>query len=284
MDERNITRPVGSVWPGVISSTMLAALKRSVIRAGLYARGTIEEAARSVADACAAPSEAGRLPNNDTKNTSCDPTRVSQSFADLPLYRVILKHREIGRLFEIKDPFYRCHEARHGVSTQIAGRQYVNFASYDYLGLNQHSAVADAAKKAIESLGTSVSASRIVAGERPLHQELERALADFYGVEASVVFVSGHATNVSTISTLMTPDDLIVYDDLSHNSLLVGTKLSGATAFAFRHNDADALEALLKQHRHLHKRALIVAEGLYSMDGDMADLPRLVALKEKYGA
>ena len=284
MDERNITRPVGSVWPGVISSTMLAALKRSVIRAGLYARGTIEEAARSVADACAAPSEAGRLPNNDTKNTSCDPTRVSQSFADLPLYRVILKHREIGRLFEIKDPFYRCHEARHGVSTQIAGRQYVNFASYDYLGLNQHSAVADAAKKAIESLGTSVSASRIVAGERPLHQELERALADFYGVEASVVFVSGHATNVSTISTLMTPDDLIVYDDLSHNSLLVGTKLSGATAFAFRHNDADVLEALLKQHRHLHKRALIVAEGLYSMDGDMADLPRLVALKEKYGA
>ena len=108
-----------------------------------------------------------------------------------------------------------------------------------------------------------------------MHRELERALADFYGVEAAIAFVSGHATNVSTISTLMTPDDLILYDDLSHNSLLVGTKLSGATAFAFKHNDADALEALLKKHRHLHKRALIVAEGLYSMDGDVGDLPRL---------
>jgi 8-amino-7-oxononanoate synthase len=160
----------------------------------------------------------------------------------------------------------------------------VNFASYDYLGLNQHPKVVAAAKGAIESFGTSVSASRIVAGERPLHQELERTLAAFYGVEASVAFVSGHATNVSTIGTLMTPDDLIIYDDLSHNSVLVGTKLSGATAFAFRHNDADALEALLKQHRRLHKRALIVAEGLYSMDGDIADLPRLVALKEKYRA
>ena len=284
VDERSTTRPVGGVWPGVTASPMFAALKRSMVRAGLYARGTIEQAARSVADACAARSEAGRLSNNDAKPTSYDPMQTSQSFADLPIYRVIVKHREIGRLFEIEDPFYRCHEARHGVTTQIAGRNYVNFASYDYLGLNQHPAVADAAKTAIESLGTSVSASRIVAGERPLHQELERALADFYGVEASVAFVSGHATNVSTISTLMTPDDLIVYDDLSHNSLLVGTRLSGATAFAFRHNDADALEALLKQHRHLHKRALIVAEGLYSMDGDMADLPRLVALKEKYGA
>jgi 8-amino-7-oxononanoate synthase len=87
-----------------------------------------------------------------------------------------------------------------------------------------------------------------------------------------------------TISTLMTPDDLIIYDDLSHNSLLVGIKLSGATAFAFRHSDGDALEELLKRHRRSHKRALIVAEGLYSMDGDMADLPRLVALKENYGA
>ena len=91
--------------------------------------------------------------------------------------------------------------------------------------------------------------------------ELESALADFYGVEASVAFVSGHATNVSTISTLMTPDDLIIYDDLSHNSLLVGTKLSGATAFAFRHNDADALEALLKQHRHLSQARIDRGRG-----------------------
>jgi 8-amino-7-oxononanoate synthase len=263
---------------------MFTALKRAVIRLGLYARGTIGDAARAVADACGARPEAGRLSTSETKQALYDPSQVSMSFADLPLYRGILKHKEIGRLFDIEDPFYRCHEARQGVTTQIAGQRYVNFASYDYLGLNQHPAVVDAAKRAIDSLGTSVSASRIVAGERTMHGELERAVAGFYGVEAAIAFVSGHATNVSTISTLMTPDDLILYDELSHNSLLVGTKLSGATAYAFTHNDADALEALLQKHRRFHKRALIVAEGLYSMDGDVGDLPAFVALKEKYGA
>jgi 8-amino-7-oxononanoate synthase len=281
-DVRSSVRPVDSVTPGVSSSTFTG-LKRLVTRAGLYARGPIGEAARAIADVCGTRS-AGRLHDRDAKQTSCAKPQISQSFADLPLYRGILKHKEIGRLFDIQNPFYRCHQARDGVTTQIAGQRYVNFASYDYLGLNKHPVVIEAATNAMASLGTSVSASRIVAGERPLHQELERALADVYGVEASIAFVSGHATNVSTISTLMTPDDLIVYDDLSHNSLLLGTKLSGATAFAFRHNDADALEALLREHRHRHTRALIVAEGLYSMDGDVADLPRLVALKNKYGA
>ena len=276
-DEHVSIRPIDRARPG---GKMFAALKRSLIRAGLSARGTIGDAARAVANAC----ETRPFPTSDSKQVFYGPGKVSQSFADLPHHRFILKHKEIGKLFDIADPFYRCHEARNGVMTQIAGRTYVNFASYDYLGLNKHPKVVEAAKQAIERFGTSVSASRIVAGERPMHQELERALAAFYGVEASVAFVSGHATNVSTIGTLMTPDDLIIYDDLSHNSVLVGTKLSGATAFGFRHNDTHALEALLKQHRHLHKRALIVAEGLYSMDGDVANLPSLVALKEKYGA
>jgi 8-amino-7-oxononanoate synthase len=279
-DDRKSIRPIGGGRLG----TMFTTLKRAAIRSGLYARGTIGEAARALADACGARPEAGHQSTNDRKQLSSPSMRNSQSFADLPHYQFILKHKEIGKLFDIADPFYRCHEARHGVTTQIAGQNYVNYASYDYLGLNQHPTVVAAAKAAIEGFGTSVSASRIVAGERPLHQQLERALAEFYGVEAAVAFVSGHATNVSTIGTLMTRDDLILHDDLSHNSVLVGTKLSGAKALAFRHNDANALEALLKEHRHLHKRTLIVAEGLYSMDGDIADLPRLVALKEKYDA
>ncbi|MGE0769450.1 MAG: aminotransferase class I/II-fold pyridoxal phosphate-dependent enzyme [Hyphomicrobiaceae bacterium] len=265
------------------SSMMFASVRRTLIRMGLYVRGTIGQGARAVADACGDFPEAGRL-TSTSKPVASGPRRISQSFADLPLYRGILKHKEIGRLFNIDNPFYRCHEARRGVTTQIAGKKYVNFASYDYLGLNQHPIVVDAAKSAIEVLGTSVSASRIVAGERPLHQNLERTLAEIYGAEAAVAFVSGHATNVSTISTLMTPDDLIIYDSLSHNSVLVGIKLSGATSFAFRHNDSEALETLLREHRHLHQRTLIVAEGLYSMDGDVCDLPGLVALKEKYGA
>jgi 8-amino-7-oxononanoate synthase len=283
-DERTVIRPVDGASPAATSSTVFTVLKQAVVRAGLYARGTIGEAARALADACGAVPAARRLSSGEAKQAVYDPTQTPPTFADLPLYRGILKHKEIGRLFDIEDPFYRCHEARHGVTTQIGGRNYVNFASYDYLGLNQHPVVVEAAKKAIDTLGTSVSASRIVAGERAMHGVLERALADFYGVEAAIAFVSGHATNVSTISTLMTPDDLVLYDDLSHNSLIVGIRLSGATAYAFKHNDAAALEALLQKHRPFHKRTLIVAEGLYSMDGDIGDLPSLVALKEKYGA
>jgi 8-amino-7-oxononanoate synthase len=283
-DERSVIRGAGGNAPATTFATALTILKRSMIRAGLYVRGTIGETARAVAQACGASLETGGVSSGLSRKIVYDSTDAPPTFADLPLYRGILKHKEIGRLFEIEDPFYRCHEARHGVITQIGGQNYVNFASYDYLGLNQHPEVVDAAKRAIDSLGTSVSASRIVAGERTMHSVLERALADFYGVEAAVAFVSGHATNVSTISTLMTPDDLILYDDLSHNSLIVGARLSRATAYPFKHNDAEALEALLQKHRPFHKRTLIVAEGLYSMDGDIGDLPSLVALKEKYGA
>src|SRR6185436_14244771 len=243
-DERSVIRPVDGASPAATSPPVLTMLKRAVIRGVLYARGTIGEAARAVADACGAVPHAGQLSTSEPKKVVYDPTQAAPSFADLPLYRNILKHKEIGRIFDIDDPFYRCHEARHGVTTQIRGRNYVNFASYDYLGLNQHPAVVEAAKNAIDNLGTSVSASRIVAGERTMHGVLERALADFCGVEAAIAFVSGHATNVSTISTLMTPDDLVLYDDLSHNSLIVGIRLSGATAYAFKHNDAEALEAL----------------------------------------
>src|SRR5262249_55203555 len=154
----------------------------------------------------------------------------------------------------------------------------------DYLGLNEHPALAEAARGAIELFGTSVSASRIVAGERPLHRDLEAALAGVYGVESAVAFVSGHATNVSTIATLMSSEDLIIYDELAHNSVIVGAKLSGATALSFRHNDLTALEKILTDHRDRHKRALIVVEGLYSMDGDLARLPELLELKERYAA
>jgi 8-amino-7-oxononanoate synthase len=259
-----------------VANGLIPAVKRFTIRAGLSARTTIGEAAQAVADACAI------RPKQTLSDY--DAGAGSESFADLPAHRAIVKHRELGRLFSIADPFYRCHDARMGAETSIEGRRYVNFASYDYLGLNQHPAVAEAARAAIGRFGTSVSASRIVAGERPFHRELETALAALYGVDAAVAFVSGHATNVSTIGTLMTADDLILYDELSHNSVITGAKLSRATAIGFRHNDTDALEALLREHRHLHKRALVAVEGLYSMDGDVADLPKLVALKEKYGA
>ena len=115
-------------------------------------------------------------------------------------------------------------------------------------------------------------------------ERLEEALAAMYGVEDCVAFVSGHATNVSTISTLFGHKDLIVHDSLIHNSVLEGIRLSGATRRAFPHNDLEALDALLASLRPRFERVCIIVEGIYSMDGDMAPLEALVSLSERYDA
>jgi 8-amino-7-oxononanoate synthase len=204
-------------------------------------------------------------------------------FGELHIFQSMNKHRSVASMFGLKNPFYRAHDGRLGATAMHEGRELINFASYDYLGLNQEPAVAEAAKAAIDECGTSVSASRLVAGERMMHRELEKEMAEFYGSDACLTFVSGHATNISTIGMLMAPEDLIVQDELMHNSAIVGAKLSRATSINFRHNDLDDLEKVLKENREKHKNALIVAEGLYSMDGDFPDLRRLIEIKKRYG-
>ncbi|MGB9606579.1 MAG: aminotransferase class I/II-fold pyridoxal phosphate-dependent enzyme, partial [Bryobacteraceae bacterium] len=168
-------------------------------------------------------------------------------------------------------------------TTVIEGRSYINFSSYNYLGLAGHPAVNKAAKDAIDRYGTSASASRLVAGERPIQRELEEALAALYGAEECVVFVSGHATNVSTIATLFGPKDLVIHDALIHNSVLEGIKLAGSARRSFPHNDLDALDMLLGGIRGQFERVLIVVEGHYSMDGDVPDLPALIDIKRRHG-
>ncbi len=150
--------------------------------------------------------------------------------------------------------------------------------------MNGHPKVSGAAREAIESYGTSASASRVVAGERPGHISLEQALAAHYHTEGCVVMVSGHATNVTTIGALLEAGDVVFHDALSHNSIVTGVQLSGAQRRSFPHNDLDALETMLQATRHEHRRALIVVEGLYSMDGDAPDLAGFVALKKRYDA
>lgn len=210
--------------------------------------------------------------------------RRTPDFAELPAYRSISKYREYQKLFKLKDPFFQVHEQRSGAEAQIDGQHYINFASYDYLGLNQHPEVGAAAREAIEQFGTSVSASRLVAGERPLHGELEAALARFYETEDALIYVSGHATNVSAISTIIGPKDVIFHDEFIHNSAQTGGKLSGAKLVAFKHNDPEDLERKLAEHRENHKFALVLIEGLYSMDGDVPDLAKFVEVKRRYGA
>jgi len=192
--------------------------------------------------------------------------------------------KRAGEALGIRNPYFRPHEGIAGATTIIDGKSYDNFVSYNYLGLNGDPRVTAAAKQAIDQYGTSVSASRIVSGERPIHQEFEKALAEVYEAEDAVVFVSGHATNVTVIGHLVGRDDLILHDSLSHNSIVQGALASGAQRIAFPHNDMDELERLLGAARSNAGRALLVVEGHYSMDGDVPDLARLVAIAKMHGA
>ena len=210
--------------------------------------------------------------------------RWDTAFESLPGYRAMKTHHAAGDLIGISSPFHRLHETRSGAHAVIDGRECLNFASYDYLGLNGHPAITAAVAEAAAEFGTSVSASRLTAGERAAHRDLEAALAALYEAEASLVFVSGHATNVSSIAALLGPKDLVLHDALAHNSLVVGAVLAGAQRRVFPHNDLKALDALLTASRDRYERCLIVTEGLFSMDGDGPDLARLVDLKDRHGA
>ena len=201
-----------------------------------------------------------------------------------PGYEKMLVSKAAADRLGLANPFFRTHDGVAGAVTRIEGREYLNFSSYNYLGLSGHPAVNRAAKEAIDRYGTSASASRLVAGERPVQRALEEALAELYGVEDCIVFVSGHATNVSTIATLFGPKDLIVHDSLIHNSVLEGIKLAGSTRRSFPHNDHQTLDNILAEIRGQFERVLIVVEGHYSMDGDIPDLPALIDIKRRHKA
>ncbi len=179
-------------------------------------------------------------------------------------------------------PFFH---PRDGVSHSVIrrdGASLISFSGYNYLGLNGHPAVIAAAKNAIDKYGTSASASRIVAGQIELHGELEQKLANFLGTDDALIFISGYLTNVSVISHLLARPDAVIYDSGAHNSIITGARLSGAKTFTYENGNWDELDALLKRERGNFRRGLIVAEGVYSMDGQILDLSKLVAIKKKH--
>ena len=213
-----------------------------------------------------------------------DLAQVASPFSSLPIHKSISYHQKLGALLGIENPFFRSTEGPQGRHTLIDGKPVLNFAWCDYLGLSQHPDLIAAAKNAIDRFGTSISASRMVSGDTPLHRELEEEIAKTIGVDAALAFVSGHAANVSTIGTIMSEDDLIVHDEFVHNSAVVGMRLSGAKTMSYRHNNLEALEQILREQRAKYKNALVVIEGLYSTEGDVPDLARVVEIKERYGA
>jgi 8-amino-7-oxononanoate synthase len=191
------------------------------------------------------------------------------------------RFRLAGKAYlDLGDPFFapldilRREAARNG-------QRFVSFANYDYLGLASHPTVKAAAFAALQKLGIGALASRLVGGERSLHRNLEVGLAKFLGVESALALVSGYLTNVTTISHILGSHDALFIDELSHNSIVSGAKATVAETIVFRHNDLDHLDFLLREKRANYRNALIVAEGLYSMDGDISDLVRLVELKEQ---
>jgi 8-amino-7-oxononanoate synthase len=160
------------------------------------------------------------------------------------------------------------------------GRRLLSFSCNDYLGLSQHPALKAAAIAAIERHGVGAGASRLVTGDHPLYAELEQRLARLKGTQASCVFGSGYLANTGIAPALVGRGDLILIDELAHSSLWTGARLSRAEVLSFRHNDVGHVADLLTQHRTSHQRALIVTEGVFSMDGDRAPLIELAALAD----
>jgi 8-amino-7-oxononanoate synthase len=167
-----------------------------------------------------------------------------------------------------------------GIWVDRNGRRLLSFSCNDYLGLTRHPALKEAAIAAIERYGVGAGASRLVTGNHPLYAELEARLARLKGMPAACVFGSGYLANAGIAQALVGRDDLVLIDELAHSSLWAGARLSRATVQAFRHNDSGNVAALLDQHRPRHGRVLIVTEGVFSMDGDLAPLRELSQLAQ----
>src|SRR3974390_1940023 len=163
------------------------------------------------------------------------------------------------------------------------GREVVNLASNNYLGLTTHRALRRAAVEAVRKLGVGAGAVRTIAGTMKLHMDLEEQIARFKQVEACVVFQSGFSANAGTVSAILGKDDLIVSDELNHASIIDGARLSKAAIKVFKHKDLADCERILQENTSFPGEKLIITDGVFSMDGDIAPLPELCDLAEKYG-
>jgi len=261
-----------------------ARLGRRVEVAELWSQPTVGALARHLAALQTAdPPGGGPTTPAFRVRPPAEPDRVTD-FALWPEYRALRARLDQLEGQGIESPFFQVHEGVTGSHAMIGGRRVLNFANYNYLGLSGDPDVTRAAQDAVASWGSSVSASRVVSGERPIHAALEGEIARFLRVDDAIVFIGGHPANVSTISHLFATDDVILCDALMHNSAVQGAEFSGARRLTFPHNDWRTLDTMLQRVRGRHRRALIVLEGVYSADGDVPELRRFVDVKERHGA
>jgi 8-amino-7-oxononanoate synthase len=178
-------------------------------------------------------------------------------------------------------PYFRVIESDQDAEVLMNGRKVLMFGSNSYLGLTNHPKVKEAAKAAIDKYGTGCAGSRFLNGTLDLHLELERKLAEFVGKEEAIVYSTGMQVNMGVVPALTGRNDYIILDELDHASIIEGSRLSFSKVFKYKHNDMDALEKIL-QRCEPERMKLIVVDGIFSMDGDLANLPGIVEFCEKY--
>ena len=178
----------------------------------------------------------------------------------------------------------RILQSESAAESRVDGRQVINLASNNYLGLTTHPKLREAALEAIRKFGVGSGAVRTVSGTMALHMQLEERIADFKNVEACVVFQSGFAANAGTVAAILTPEDHIISDELNHASIIDGCRLSRAKIHVFPHKDVAAADKILAGLAPVPGRKLLVTDGVFSMDGDIGPLPGLADAAEKHGA
>ncbi|MGL6225813.1 MAG: aminotransferase class I/II-fold pyridoxal phosphate-dependent enzyme [Thermoguttaceae bacterium] len=227
----------------------------------------------------------GSGPKTATRSTSFDPKEeIGEDrfrFSAFPEYQQLKGKLDLIRTLGLNH-FFDQHEGITNDRTMIRGKEFINFSSYNYINTSGDPRVTKAAQEAVALYGTSVSASRMVSGEKPIHRELEERITRFLGTEDTIVMVGGHSTNESVIGHLLNPDDMILHDALAHNSIVQGAILSGARRRPFPHNDWEAADWILKKHRNEYRRVMMIVEGVYSMDGDYPELPKFIDLRKEH--
>jgi glycine C-acetyltransferase len=169
-----------------------------------------------------------------------------------------------------------------GARIKVDGKDVLNFCSNNYLGLANHPKLVEAVQEAMKTYGVGPAAVRSIAGTTDLHVQLEQRLAKFKGAEDVITFQSGFTANLGTISALVSKEDVIFSDKLNHASIIDGCRLSGAKIIAYEHNDPKSLEEAIKANLSNYRRAMIITDGVFSMDGDIAPLPALYEVAKKY--
>jgi len=208
--------------------------------------------------------------------------------ATIDLFEKVKNHERREQLEAANEadlnPYFRLLTSQAGPVVEMEGRETIMLGSNNYLGLTGDERVKNAAREALDRYGTGVTGSRLLNGTTPVHVELEEELAAWMQTGDAIVFPTGYQSNVGCLQAILGPEDTVICDSGDHASLLDGCKLSGARLRPFRHNQTDKLEKMLQRAAGDGGGVLVVVDGVYSMEGDLPDLPRVVELAKHYGA